>query len=49
MKYHGDTINDHIVEDKILISLVEKFDLTTVVLEETKDLSTMMVQGLMGY
>ena len=48
MKSHGDTIDDRRVVDKTLISLTEKFDPMVVVIEETKDLSTMMVQGLMG-
>ncbi|KAK2412543.1 hypothetical protein QL285_047724 [Trifolium repens] len=48
MKSHGDTIDDHRIVDKILISLMEKFDPMVAVIEETKDLSTMSVQGLMG-
>lgn len=48
MKSHGDTIDDHRIVDKILISLTEKFDPMVAVIEETKDLSTMSVQGLMG-
>lgn len=49
MKSHGDTIDDHRIVSKILISLTEKFDPMVAVIEETKDLSTMYVQGLMGY
>ncbi|XP_050909881.1 uncharacterized protein LOC127123725 [Lathyrus oleraceus] len=48
MKSHGDIIDDRIIVDKILISLTEKFDPMMIVIEETKDLSTMSVQGLMG-
>lgn len=48
MKSHGDTIDDRKIVDKILISLTEKFDPMVTVIEETKDLSTMFVQGLMG-
>ena len=48
MKSHGDTINDRKIVDKIMISLIEKFDPIVVVIEETKDLSTMYVQRLMG-
>ncbi|KAK5824910.1 hypothetical protein PVK06_019697 [Gossypium arboreum] len=36
------------VVDKILISLVDKFNPMVVVTEETKDLSTMIIQRLMG-
>ncbi|XP_045817143.1 uncharacterized protein LOC123910135 [Trifolium pratense] len=48
MKSHGDKIDDRRIVDKILISLTEKFDPMVTVIEETKDLSTMSVQGLMG-
>jgi len=48
MKSHGDTIEDRRIVDKILISLIEKFDPMVAVIEETKDLSTMTVQGVMG-
>ena len=48
MKSHGDTIDDRIIVDKILISLTEKFDPMVVVIKEIKDLSTMSIQGLMG-
>ncbi|XP_050890235.1 uncharacterized protein LOC127095607 [Lathyrus oleraceus] len=48
MKSHGDTIYDRKIVDKIRISLTEKCDPMVVVIEETKDLSTMFVQGLMG-
>ena len=48
MKSHGDIIDDRRIVDKILISLTEKFDPMVVVIEETKDLSNMTVQGLMG-
>ncbi|XP_050914756.1 uncharacterized protein LOC127129650 [Lathyrus oleraceus] len=41
MKSHGDTIDDRIIIDKILISLIEKFDPMMAIIEETKDLSTM--------
>jgi transposase InsO family protein len=48
MKSHGDTIEDRRIVDKILISLTARFDPMVAVIEETKDLSTMTVQGLMG-
>ena len=48
MKSHEDTINDCKIVGKILISLTEKFDPMVAVIEETKDLSTMSIQGLMG-
>ncbi|KAG4148749.1 hypothetical protein ERO13_D05G303150v2, partial [Gossypium hirsutum] len=48
MKAHGDTINDCGLVDKILIGLMENFDPMVAVIEETMDLSTMIVQGLVG-
>ena len=48
MKSRGDIMDDHRIVDKILISLTEKFDPMVAVIEETKDLSNMTVQGLMG-
>lgn len=48
IKSHGDTIDDRRIVDKILISLTKEFDPMVAVIEETKDLSTMYVQGLMG-
>jgi len=48
MKSHKDTIDDRKIIYKILISFTKKFDPMMVVIEETKDLSTMFVQGLMG-
>lgn len=43
MKSHGDTIEDWRIMDKIVISLIEKFNPMMVVIEETKDLSTMFI------
>ncbi|XP_058771674.1 uncharacterized protein LOC131645034 [Vicia villosa] len=48
MKSHGDTIEDRRIVDKILISLIARFDPMVGVIEETKDLSTLTVQGLVG-
>ncbi|KAI4313310.1 hypothetical protein L6164_026301 [Bauhinia variegata] len=48
MKSHGDTIDDCRIVDKTLISLIENFDPMVAIIEETKDLSTMTVQGLIG-
>lgn len=48
MKSHGDTIEDRRIVDKILISLTARFDPMVGVIEETKDLSTLTIQGLMG-
>ena len=45
MKSHGDTIDDHRVVDKILISLTEKFDQTVAVIEETKDYQPSQFKG----
>ena len=45
MKSHGDTIDDHGVVDKILISLTEKFDQTVAVIEETKDCQPSQFKG----
>ncbi|KAI4331880.1 hypothetical protein L6164_016831 [Bauhinia variegata] len=49
MKCHGDKIDDQRIVDKILISLSEKFNPMVTVIEDTKHLSTMTVQGLIGY
>lgn len=48
MKAQGDKIDDRRVVDKIIISLIENFDPIVVVIEETKGLSTMTIQGLIG-
>ncbi|KAH1056910.1 hypothetical protein J1N35_034975 [Gossypium stocksii] len=48
MKSYGDMFDDLKVVDKILIRFAEKFDPIMVVTEETKDLSTMIIQRLMG-
>jgi hypothetical protein len=47
MKAYGEDTDRRIVE-KILISLHEKFDPMVVVIEETKDLSSLGVQELLG-
>lgn len=48
MKTYGEEISDGRIVEKILISLSEKFDSIIVVIEETKDISKMSVQELMG-
>src|SRR3954464_13064157 len=48
MKSHGDMIEDRRIVDQILISLTARFDPMVGVIEETKDISTLTIQGLMG-
>jgi hypothetical protein len=47
MKAYGEDMIDHRILDKILISLHEKFDPMVVVIEETKELSSLGVQELL--
>ncbi|KAK2993910.1 hypothetical protein RJ640_012784 [Escallonia rubra] len=44
MKTHGEDISDQRIVEKTLISLPKKFDPIVAVIEETKDLSTLIVQ-----
>jgi hypothetical protein len=48
MKAYGEDMIDCRIVEKILISLHEKFDPMVVVIEETKDLSSLGVQNLMS-
>lgn len=48
MKIFCDEIEDKKLVKKVLISLYKEFDPIVAVIEETKYLSTMMIQVLMG-
>ncbi|KAA8522035.1 hypothetical protein F0562_012651 [Nyssa sinensis] len=48
MKTFGEDISDARIFEKILISLSEKFDAIVAVVEETKDISKLSMQELMG-
>jgi len=48
MKAYGEDMTDRRIFEKILISLPEKFDPMVAVIEETKDLSSLGIQELLG-
>jgi hypothetical protein len=48
MKAYGKDMIDHRIFDIFLISLLEKFDPMVAIIEETKDLSSIGVQELLG-
>jgi hypothetical protein len=48
MKSYGEDMTDRRIVEKILISLSEKFDPMVAVIEETKYLSSLGVQELLG-
>ena len=48
MKTFGEEISDSRIVEKILVSLPPKFDSMVSIIEETKDISSMSVQELMG-
>ena len=48
MKSYGDSIDDDQIVEKVLISILVKFDPVVAVIENKKDLSTLSVQELMG-
>ena len=49
IKSHGDTLDDQKVVEKILRSLPIRFDPIVVAIEESKDLSQVSIDSLMGY
>ncbi|XP_021750199.1 uncharacterized protein LOC110715887 [Chenopodium quinoa] len=48
MKSYGEEISDEKIVKKILVSLNDKFDNIVTIIEETKDLSNITVEQLMG-
>ena len=48
MKSYGEEISDEKIVKKILVSLNDKFDNIVLIIEETKDLSNLTVEQLMG-
>ena len=46
MRYHGDTIFDQQVEEKILISVTEKYEYIVAITEETKYFSKLSIKEL---
>ena len=48
IKSHGDTLDDQKVVEKILRSLPIRFDPIVVAIEESKDLSQVSIDSLMG-
>lgn len=48
MKSYGEVISDEKIVKKILLSLTEKYDDIVAIIEETKDLSKISVEQLMG-
>uniref|UniRef100_A0A5B7B4M6 Retrovirus-related Pol polyprotein from transposon TNT 1-94 n=1 Tax=Davidia involucrata TaxID=16924 RepID=A0A5B7B4M6_DAVIN len=48
MKTYGETLSDQKIVEKILISLPEKFNPIVSIIEETKDISKLSIQELMG-
>ncbi|XP_038979882.1 uncharacterized protein LOC120109997 [Phoenix dactylifera] len=48
MKVYGEEMSDRKLVEKILISLLEKFDSMVAVIEETKDLFKLSVQKMLG-
>ena len=48
MKINGDKVEEQRVMEKILRSMIRKFDHIVVAIEESKDLSTLTMESLIG-
>ena len=48
MRLNGEAIEDKRVVEKILLSLTRKFEYVVVAIEESKDLSTLSLENLLG-
>ena len=48
MKTYGEKLTDQTIMEKVLMNMPEKFDNVVSVIEQTKDLSTLSVEELMG-
>ena len=48
MKTYGEKLTDQTIVEKVLMNMPEKFDNVVSVIEQTKDLSTLSVEELMG-
>lgn len=48
MRAYGEGITDERIVQKILISVIQKFDIMVAIIEESRDLSTLLVTELMG-
>jgi len=48
LKVNGEKIENQRIVEKILRSLIRKFESTVVAIEESKDLSTLFVESLLG-